>query len=362
MATSSSGGIDPAVLSAIISGGMNLAGGAMAGVGQGKLTAAQMQQQAEQARIAAAQTAFQQQQGQAALGLSSTQMDPMVQAQARQKQAYLESMMGGMTRDANGTMTFGKGPQGSGFSADLMKNYSPQARLASEQNFYGNVANASPNSQTPDFSIYGQGMGDAATANVNQQQQAAQGRFGTEQDAVNQALNKMSGAADQQTQDEAGSGFWHKLAKIAAPIAAIGLAPFTGGGSLGLMALGAGTGALGAWGAGSNPLTGAAMGAAGGALGGKVAGMGGGVAKNLATAGVQAMGGVVPQQAQAQAPQQAQAPASSGNMFGSVAPNQLPQGALANAQNFQPQYPGVMPGMGSRNPWQMWQQQQQGGQ
>jgi len=68
--------------------------------------------------------------------------------------------------------------------------------------------------------------------------------------------------------------FWKTLAKIAIPVGAAVAAPFTGGGSLGLLGLGAGAGAAtgaidGGW---KGALKGAAIGGAGSALAGPVAG------------------------------------------------------------------------------------------
>lgn len=86
--------------------------------------------------------------------------------------------------------------------------------------------------------------------------------------------------------------FWKTLGKIAIPVGAAALAPFTGGSSLALMGLGAGAGAAeGAIDHGlKGALTGAALGGLTGGAGSKIAGLMG-LGKGAATAASAGLGG-----------------------------------------------------------------------
>jgi hypothetical protein len=181
--------IDQDVLAAIISGSFNLGGGILSGIGQGQISAAQMAQQAEMARANAAQAQFNQQASQANQGLQSTQMDPMAKAKAEQQRAFVNAMMSGMQ---GGKFHL---PQG-GFDKQTMAPYGADNQLASETNFYHNVANASPNSPTPDLSLLYGDKGKAAMGDINTTQTNAQGRLTTERDAVNAALNAAANGGD----------------------------------------------------------------------------------------------------------------------------------------------------------------------
>ncbi len=192
-------------------------------------------------------------------------MDPLAQQKSRQQQALLAAIVGN-AQNAGHTVPGGPRtggvmnlvPQG-GFSPETLGFFSKDARAAAEGDFA--KANA-PFSDPASLGKVGYGAAGAdQQASAQQIRDAVVNETDEKRKAAHQALMQ---SLMQEGEDPDEPGFWHKFAAIAAPIAGIALAPFTGGGSLGLMALGGATGAIGAWGAGGNPLTGGALGAAGG--------------------------------------------------------------------------------------------------
>ncbi len=90
------------------------------------------------------------------------------------------------------------------------------------------------------------GTNGFASQLFNDQQASDQSQRGTAAQGFDMIRNRMAeqqAAAQEQPEEKDGGGFWKKFAKIAIPVGAAVAAPFTGGGSLGLMALGAGAGA-----------------------------------------------------------------------------------------------------------------------
>lgn len=259
--------LSPELQKYLLGTGLQVGGSLLNGMQQGKT--ADADRAVRQAQLQQQESQFNQSQDLAyqKAGQAASQMDPLYQQKQRQQQALLAAIV---PNAQNVSPTGADGvrhggimnlvPQG-GFSPDTQAFFSPQARAAAEGDFA--KANA-PFSDPASLTSVGYGAAGAAPMAGAQDARTAFQNDQTQQrnaahQALMQTLQQSSGSQDDSP------GFWHKLASIAAPIAGIALAPFTGGGSLGLMALGGATGALGAWGAGGNPAMGAATGAAGGA-------------------------------------------------------------------------------------------------
>jgi hypothetical protein len=148
--------MDPFTLSALISGGTQLLGGLLGGIGQGK-TSAEDRRAAEEAQKR--QLALQRDQ----TGLQSTQMDPLAQQKSRQQQAILAALMPEMRNASVSSNVPGMNqfipqisgglrlPEG-GFSPDTLKFFSEPARASAEAGFF---ANASPFAPPPPLSSLG---------------------------------------------------------------------------------------------------------------------------------------------------------------------------------------------------------------
>jgi hypothetical protein len=98
-------------------------------------------------------------QGQAQQGLAATQMDPLKQQQSRQRMALVEQLMRGASSPRLEGNRFVGGFQ---FTPEMFKNiasfYSPEARLAAEQQFAGQATSASGGRYgTPNFGAMGYG-------------------------------------------------------------------------------------------------------------------------------------------------------------------------------------------------------------
>lgn len=268
--------LSPELQAALVKGGFDITGGVIGGIAQGR-------QQQAQTGIGTANALTNFYQGNQDIdlkrqlqGVASTQLDPLKQQKSRQQQAMMEAVAGG-ARNASPTSFNSDGspvrsggimsaiPQG-GFSPDVMKFFSPEARASAEGDFMkANAPFADPSDLTK------LGYGDAGAAPTKMAQDA---RTAFQTDDHNQraqmqqyVLQQMGIEAknDAANGKQPGSGFWHKFAKYAGMAGAITATALTGGAASPLMvaALGAGSGALSGWGSGGGlkgTLTGAALG------------------------------------------------------------------------------------------------------
>lgn len=161
-------------------------------------------------------------------------------------------------------------PEG-GFDPMMVNSmFGPQATASSIAQRHNEINNIDPNAPTGAStlsSLYGS-QADPAVAQVQQWASAAQNADAQTKAAYEAKINTLAQKMLAQEQDT--GGFWHKFAKIAGIVGGVAATALTGGAASPLLgvALGAGSGALGAWGSGSSPLAGAIMGGGMSALGG----------------------------------------------------------------------------------------------
>jgi hypothetical protein len=285
-----------ALLQTIMMGGAGL----LQGAGQGKendkdraLTREQMAQQMQrdmlqqqfQGQLAQQQDQF----GRDQQAVNASQLDPLAQQRARAAMAFEGDRMNQWTPTqanfdpASGMGSFSGGPMNMRPSEFTKGFYTPEAMANAEyQDFRMPLAHLNPNVATPDLS----NVGLPKTKAFNAVELARKGVFDQreserrlEKDRMArmwEQVNAQATAAPQQQEKEEGTPWWKKALKVAAGVAPLVAAPFTGGASLAM--IGAGSGALGGilgGGGVKGALTGAAMGgltSGAGSLAGKLAG------------------------------------------------------------------------------------------
>lgn len=197
------GGMDPATIAFLGGTAANVLGNLLGSNTQKKLTEKQLAEQKRQfdvsredrqretgaSAIADAATAgINRQVDQAKTGLQATQMDPLAQQRARQRNAVMSALIGGARNysvkppdDIASSMPEISGgirlPEG-GFGPDVMNFFSPSARAGAEGQFWGAAGRAAPGTATPNLNAVGYGTaGDAPTRTAQAMGPAAEAQY-----------------------------------------------------------------------------------------------------------------------------------------------------------------------------------------
>lgn len=218
--------------------------------------------------------------------------DPLgADQQYAQRNALLSSILGNYKRSTpgNGAVAGAMGA-GSGLTQMMgsldpsMVNsmFGPQSTMAAITQRHKDLTNLDPRAAQADLgSLYGN---EAAAPYVKQMQDWAAAAQHADDQTRAQYESQINALIQQQAANDKPGGFWHNLAKVAAVGGGLAATLMTGGAASPLLiaGIGAGSGALGAWGNGSNPLMGAIIGGAG-AYGGAKLGAPGTLTKAVPT-------------------------------------------------------------------------------
>lgn len=147
-----------------------------------------------------------------------------------------------------------------GLGPETTNLFGPQATMAAITQRHQELSNLDPNAPTADLgSLYGAENAAPYVQQMQQWAQAAQSADANERQAYEQRINAL---IQQQAQKDKPGGFWHKLAQVAGMVGGIAAMAIPGLQPVGALAIGAASGAAGAWGRGGNPLMGAIVGGA----------------------------------------------------------------------------------------------------
>lgn len=292
---------DPLVQSTLLRGGLDLLGGSLSGMGQGRMSEAQIAAQRQRDQVDALLALLRESGSRAdsqmvnqRLGMQaagSLLESPLKQQNERQNMALRRALL--FDGPGGGPQYVRPGPQSTvgGYMAQNLPRYdsarpffTDSAMANAEVPFWETVAGLTGGQVRPNLPGSGyQGVGEAqgridaasssAAGAVAARNSALSDEMTNTRAAVTQALG--SPAQTGRTGGRGRGGFWRTLGRIGAVAAPFIAAPFTGGSSLAMLGIGAGAGAAsGALGGGGmrGALTGALSGAATSALPGMLRG------------------------------------------------------------------------------------------